>query len=199
MDYEIRNIITWVGVCVALAISSFSFGFSYGKSLRIKYNPPTIIESPAAKPMPNIHFHYYQPSPVSKERKLPANYSEADKYCMAQNIYFESANQSALGKLAVGLVVMNRVKDTRYPDTICEVVRQDSQFSWVNDNRSNVPKKDDAAWKESVRITEDVLNGRADFLKFDEVTHYHADYVNPYWSGSMEEVATIDQHIFYRQ
>ena len=127
-----------------------------------------------------------------------AYHSEADKYCMAQNIYFESANQSALGKLAVGLVVMNRVKDTRYPDTICEVVRQKSQFSWVNDNRSNVPK-DDAAWKESVRITEDVLSGRADFLKFDEVTHYHADYVNPHWSGSMEEVATIDQHIFYRR
>ena len=198
MNYEIRNVITWVGVCVALTISSFSFGFNYGKSLRIKYNPPTIIDAPN-KPSPNIHFHYYQPSPASKEKKLPANYSEADKYCMAQNIYFESANQSALGKLAVGLVVMNRVKDTRYPDTICEVVRQDSQFSWVKDNRSNVPKKDDAAWKESVRITEDVLSGRADFLKFDEVTHYHADYVNPYWSGHMEEVATIDQHIFYRR
>ena len=197
MNYEIRNVITWVGVCVALGIASFSFGFNYGKSLRIKYNPPTIIDAPD-KPSPNIHFHYYQPSPASKGKKLPANYSEEDKYCMAQNIYFESANQSALGKLAVGLVVMNRVKDTRYPDTICEVVRQDSQFSWVKDNRSNVPKED-AAWKESVRIADDVLSGRADFLGFDEVTHYHADYVNPYWSGHMEEVATIDQHIFYRR
>ena len=196
MNYDIRNTITWVGVCVALTISSFSFGFNYGKSLRIKYNPPTIIDVPS-KPMPNIHFHYYQPSPNNKKNELQA-YNDTEKYCMAQNIYFESANQSALGKLAVGLVVMNRVKDTRYPDTICEVVRQKSQFSWVNDNRSNVPK-DDAAWKESVRITEDVLSGRADFLKFDEVTHYHADYVNPHWSGSMEEVATIDQHIFYRQ
>ena len=196
MNYDIRNTITWVGVCVALTISSFSFGFNYGKSLRIKYNPPTIIDVPS-KPMPNIHFHYYQQSPNNKKNELQA-YNDTEKYCMAQNIYFESANQSALGKLAVGLVVMNRVKDTRYPDTICEVVRQKSQFSWVNDNRSNVPK-DDAAWKESVRITEDVLSGRADFLKFDEVTHYHADYVNPHWSGSMEEVATIDQHIFYRQ
>ena len=196
MDYEIRNIITWVGVCVALAISSFSFGFSYGKSLRIKYNPPTIIDAP--KPSPNIHFHYYQPSPASKERKLPANYSEADKYCMAQNIYFESANQSALGKLAVGLVVMNRVKDTRYPDTICEVVRQDSQFSWVKDNRSNEPKKDDAAWKASVRIADDVLNGRADFLEFDEVTHYHADYVLPSWAATKTKTVEIGDHIFYR-
>ena len=189
------NIIIVIGLLAIVAVS-FAIGHNYGKSLRLKYNPPTIVEAPA-KPMPNIHFHYYQPSSANKKKKLQA-YNDADKYCMAQNIYFESANQSALGKLAVGLVVMNRVKDSRYPDTICGVVRQDSQFSWVNDNRSNEPKKYDAAWKESVRIADDVLNGRADFLEFDEVTHYHADYVNPYWSGSMEEVATIDQHIFYR-
>jgi spore germination cell wall hydrolase CwlJ-like protein len=176
-------------------VASFAVGVSYGKSLRIKYNPPTIIEAPA-KPSPTIHFHYYTPSNVPKKNELQA-YNDTEKYCMAQNIYFESANQSALGKLAVGLVVMNRVKDTRYPDTICGVVRQDSQFSWVKNNRSNVPK-DDAAWKESVRITEDVLSGRADFLEFDGVMNYHADYVNPHWSGAMEEVATIDQHIFYK-
>ena len=191
------NIIIVLGLLAIVGVS-FALGFNYGKSLRLKYNPPTIIEAPA-KPMPNIHFHYYTPANVPKKNKLQAHHSDADKYCMAQNIYFESANQSALGKLAVGLVVMNRVKDARYPDTICGVVRQDSQFSWVNDNRSNEPKKYDAAWKESVRIADDVLNGRADFLEFDEVTHYHADYVNPYWSGHMEEVATIDQHIFYRQ
>ena len=189
------NIIIVIGLLAIVAVS-FAIGFNYGKSLRVKYNPPTIVEAPA-KPMPNIHFHYYQPSSANKKKKLQA-YNDADKYCMAQNIYFESANQSALGKLAVGLVVMNRVKDSRYPDTICGVVRQDSQFSWVNDNRSNEPKKDDAAWKASVRIADDVLDGRADFLEFDEVTHYHADYVNPYWSGGMEQVAIIDQHIFYR-
>jgi spore germination cell wall hydrolase CwlJ-like protein len=188
------NIIIVIGL-LAIVVVSFAIGHNYGKSRRIKYNPPTIVRPES----PQIHFHYYTPqNSLKKKNKLQAHhYGDSEKYCMAQNIYFESANQSALGKLAVGLVVMNRVKDTRYPSTICEVVRQDSQFSWVKDNRSNVPK-DDAAWKESVRITEDVLSGRADFLKFDEITHYHADYVNPHWSGSMEEVATIDQHIFYR-
>jgi spore germination cell wall hydrolase CwlJ-like protein len=179
---------------LAIFVVSFAIGVNYGKSLRIKYNPPTIVKPEA----PQIHFHYYTPQNyLKKKNKLQAQHGDAEKYCMAQNIYFESANQSVLGKLAVGLVVMNRVKDSRYPGTICEVVRQDSQFSWVDDNRSNQPKAD-AAWKESVRIAEDVLSGRADFLEFDEITHYHADYVNPYWSGSMEEVATIDQHIFYR-
>ncbi len=190
------NIIIFLSLLVIVVVS-FALGFNCGKSLRIKYNPPTITEAPA-KPSPNVHFHYYAPLNVPKKNKLQAHHSDAEKYCMAQNIYFESANQSVLGKLAVGLVVMNRVKDSRYPDTICEVVRQDSQFSWVDDNRSNQPKKDDAAWKESVRITDDVLSGRADFLEFDGVMNYHADYVNPYWSGDMKEVATIDQHIFYR-
>ena len=190
------NIIIVLGL-LAITVVSFAIGLNYGKSLRIKYNPPTIIEAPS-DPSPIIHFHYYTPSNAPKNNELQA-YSEPEKYCMAQNIYFESANQSVLGKLAVGLVVMNRVKDSRYPGTICGVVRQKSQFSWVNDNRSNEPKKNDAAWKESVRIAEDVLSGRADFLEFDGVTNYHADYVNPHWSGSMEEVATIDQHIFYKR
>jgi spore germination cell wall hydrolase CwlJ-like protein len=192
-----KDAITIVLGLLAIVVVSFAIGLNYGKSLRIKYNPPTIVKPEA----PQIHFHYYTPQNyLKKKNKLQTHhYGDPEKYCMAQNIYFESANQSVLGKLAVGLVVMNRVKDSRYPGTICGVVRQDSQFSWVKDNRSNVPKKDDAAWKESVRITEDVLSGRADFLKFDEITHYHADYVNPHWSGSMEEVATIDQHIFYRQ
>ncbi len=188
------NIIIVIGL-LAIVVVSFAIGHNYGKSLRIKYNPPTIVKPES----PQVHFHYYTPqNSLKKKNKLQAHhYGDSEKYCMAQNIYFESANQSALGKLAVGLVVMNRVKDTRYPDTICGVVRQDSQFSWVKNNRSNVPK-DDAAWKESVRITEDVLSGRADFLEFDGVMNYHADYVNPHWSGAMEEVATIDQHIFYK-
>ena len=137
------TIIIVIGL-LAITVVSFAIGLNYGKSLRLKYNPPTIVKPES----PQIHFHYYTPqNSLKKKNKLQTHYS---------------------------------------------------QFSWVNDNRSNEPKKDDAAWKASVRIADDVLNGRADFLEFDEVTHYHADYVNPYWSGSMEEVATIDQHVFYR-
>ena len=102
-----KVIIALDGIAIICAFATaFFIGMSYGKSLRIKYNPPTIIDAP--KPSPNIHFHYYQSTPSgNKEKKLPANYSDADKYCMAQNIYFESANQSALGKLAVGLVAVS--------------------------------------------------------------------------------------------
>ena len=199
------NIIIVIGL-LAITVVSFAIGLNYGKSLRLKYNPPTIVKPDS--PSPQIHFHYYQPAPVlgqpQKKSKLQV-YSDAEQYCMAQNIYFEAGNQSPLGKLAVGLVVMTRVNDSRFPDTICGVIKQKSQFSWVNDGRSNEPKKD-WVWDESVRISADVLESSPEFLQFVSrylggwtgLTNYHADYVSPGWSAEMEQVVTVDQHIFYR-
>ena len=44
--------------------------------------------------------------------------------CLALNMYWEAKNQSMIGQLAVGQVVMNRVEDSRFPNTVCEVVYQ---------------------------------------------------------------------------
>ena len=66
--------------------------------------------------------------------------SYADKeqiYCGAQNAYFESQGEPDLGMVAVSQVVINRAKDNRWPDTICEVVWQDKQFSWTHDGKSD--------------------------------------------------------------
>ena len=72
--------------------------------------------------------------------------------CMAFNIYHEANNQSMLGQIAVGQVVMNRVEDSRFPDTVCEVVKQavtykgtdkpvlhKCQFSWYCDGKNDEP------------------------------------------------------------
>ncbi|NBV57559.1 MAG: cell wall hydrolase, partial [Bacteroidetes bacterium] len=54
-----------------------------------------------------------------------------DRYCMAQNIYFEAANQSFAGKLAVAHVVMNRVEDLQFPNEICGVIYQaKTRINW---------------------------------------------------------------------
>ena len=42
--------------------------------------------------------------------------------CLAKNIYFEAKSESFVGQSAVALVVLNRVKDKRYPDSVCAVV-----------------------------------------------------------------------------
>ena len=199
-------------VVVILVGGSFLGGVYYGKDLakEMKLRQANKIVFETAKPpppAPQLHLHYYQPAPDTpgkKKNKLQA-YSDAEKYCMAQNIYFEAGNQSPLGKLAVGLVVMNRVADSRFPDTICGVIKQKSQFSWVNNGKSNEPEKD-WVWDESVRIAGDVLKSDPEFLQFitrylggwTGLTNYHADYVSPDWSAKMEEVVTVDQHIFYR-
>jgi len=142
---------------------------------------------------------YYSGKGVEKssnDEKMYVDYKDEDLDCLSRNIYFEAGNQSSIGKLAVGLVVMNRVASKKYPDTICGVVNQRSQFSWVDDGKSDVPKNDNA-WKVSQNLSRDILEGKANFINFDDVMHYHADYVSPSWSKRMQQVAQIDQHIFY--
>jgi len=127
--------------------------------------------------------------------------SNDDFECLSRTIYFEAGNQSYYGKIAVGSVVMNRVNDERYPDTICAVVKQHRQFSWYSDGKSDVPF-DGPAWKNSVLAAKEVLCGcgKASGLFNDaSVQYYHADYVNPKWAKKMKRVTKIDNHIFYHR
>ena len=127
--------------------------------------------------------------------------------CMALNIYHEARNESTAGQLAVGQVVMNRVYDDRFPDTVCGVVKQGvhwesiparnrCQFSWYCDGLSDKPRNKKAFVK-SQENAQIVLNGW--FGTFmDGATHYHADYVMPSWSKTHTRIVKIDSHIFYR-
>ena len=137
-----------------------------------------------------------------------------DRFCLAQNIYFEAGNQPFSGKLAVANVTLNRVSDTQFPDTVCDVVYQTKkykpswrtgelspergqcQFSWFCDGRSDDPQ-DSVTWLESIRIADKVLN--EDILDItDGALWYHADYVYPYWASHLERLVTIENHIFYK-
>ena len=70
--------------------------------------------------------------------KTPHNHIE----CMAKNIYFEAKSQSLVGQLAVGLVVLNRVKSKHFPDDVCEVVYQGPvKESWKTKKYPNLPKE----------------------------------------------------------
>ena len=140
-----------------------------------------------------------------------AEYDEA-RYCLAQNIYFEAANQSFAGKLAVAHVVMNRVDDLQFPNTVCEVVyqskkrenwlgnmvpiRNQCQFSWYCDGLSDEPV-DSKTWINAIRISNMVLEEIHPDITEGSL-YYHADFVNPYWSDELLHVATIDNHLFYK-
>jgi len=117
--------------------------------------------------------------------------------CLALNIYFEARSEEPMGQLAVAEVTLNRVTSSRYPDTVCEVVWQRKQFSWTHDGKSDKPK-DARAWDMAVRVAKLAMKHRDVVIVGNEVTHYHAEYVNPYWTTAYERVAKVGTHIFYK-
>mgnify|MGYP006241666035 FL=1 len=130
--------------------------------------------------------------------------------CMALNIYHEARDQPFIGQVAVAQVVMNRVRDDRYPDTVCDVVKQGPtyswkpdfpvrhrcQFSWYCDGKSDKAYDEDA-YRQALTIAHGVYyNNLDDFV--EGATHYHAVYVLPEWAESKTPIMQIGQHIFYR-
>jgi spore germination cell wall hydrolase CwlJ-like protein len=139
----------------------------------------------------------------AQAEQIVKSISDEDRYCLQQNIFFEARNQSTLGQAAVAWVTLNRVESTRYPDSICEVVWQKSQFSWTHDGRSDVPSDnvlEQRAWEDAGIVTDVVLLDWARGINnpVGEATMYHADYVDPYWSSSYDQVTKVDSHIFYQ-
>ena len=143
--------------------------------------------------------------------------------CLALNMYHEARNQGSAGLLAVTAVVFNRVKDKRFPNTVCEVIEQGPtreswktkqtpdpsdakfypiknrcQFSWWCDGKSDNPK-DIVAYNDMVGLAELLLSGEVDFLDItDGAQFYHADYVRPSWARTKKRTIEIEDHIFYR-
>ena len=146
--------------------------------------------------------------------------------CMALNIYYESRSDNLAGQYAVADVVLNRVQDSRYPNSICEVIKEgpvreswktkkdpdlpDSerkynpirnmcQFSWYCDGKSDEPK-DETGWAQAQYVAGNIMyNGKYRGIT-EGATHYHATYVKPKWrlDRGMNHIGRIGSHIFYR-
>ncbi len=151
---------------------------------------------------PQIDKYWYTDEPyvpylTSIEVDSPNPITEEDVLCMAKNIYFESRTQSTKGQLAVGLVTMNRVESSHWPDTVCGVVYQHLQFSWYWDGLSDKPNHQ-KQWDTAFLLASALLSeGKIDDFTYGS-DHYHADYVKPKWRLFMVKVTQIEQHIFYR-
>ena len=115
--------------------------------------------------------------------------------CLSMNIYHEGRDQSLAGQLAIAQVTLNRVADPRYPNDVCSVVQQHKQFSWYWDGKSDVPKEK-RAWETAQLVASAALAG-ASHVELKYATSYHAVYVQPYWTKSMDVVARIGDHVFY--
>ncbi len=144
----------------------------------------------------------------------PVKAETKDMSCLALNIYHEARNQSIAGQIAVAQVVMNRVKDPRYPNTICGVVlqgphrpswkdktrmypvRHRCQFTWYCDGKSD-KIKDVQAYKDALNVAE-LIKSNAMLDITSGATHYHAEWVTPSWAKRKTRTTKIEDHIFYR-
>ena len=115
---------------------------------------------------------------------------------LAEVIIFEARGESDVGKAAVAQVVINRVKNPRWGDSIKEVVHQPHQFSYLKDKHKQTPPTNND-WITARKIAHGVISGTIS-NPVGEATHYHAARVKPRWAKKLEPVAKIGHHIFYR-
>jgi len=130
--------------------------------------------------------------------------------CLAMAVYFEARGEPLVGQAAVAHVVMNRVNDSRYPNTICEVVKQGPTYSWAKDypvrdrcqfsfycdGKSDKPRDKDA-YENALWVAHGAMYGQT-FDPTEGATHYHAHYVSPDWAEVKQMTVRINNHIFYK-
>lgn len=135
---------------------------------------------------------------------LPAEvFSDREQQCLAAGIYFEARGESVEGQAAVAQVILNRVRNPTYPNSICGVVYQNEkwrnrcQFSFACDGiRDRV--KSPGHFKTAQDVAMATTAGKIWLPEVGSSTHYHATYVHPRWAGAMQRMKKIGQHIFYR-
>lgn len=130
----------------------------------------------------------------------PVPTGDAQFECLAKALYFEARGEPIDGQVAVAEVVLNRVESPRYPATICEVVHEartrSCQFSFMCDGKAETVTNA-AAWTTAAKIARAMIDGAPRRLT-GGATHFHADFVTPFWARKFAMTAEIGGHLFYR-
>jgi hypothetical protein len=149
----------------------------------------------------------YSPSPDALgfryKGETQAEFEERERRCLATALYFESRGEPIRGQIAVGQVILNRVRSPNFPETICGVVFQGQQkpgcqFSFACDGRTDAPRND-AQWGLAQDLAKQIMAGEHWLPELGYSTYFHATYVSPYWRGGMSRSDRIGRHIFYKK
>lgn len=133
------------------------------------------------------------PTLVAQMRASDAGSSQLE--CLAAGVYFESKGEPLAGQLAVGEVIANRSRSSRFPSGYCEVLLQHSQFSFVHGKSWPHVSRRTRAWTTAVAIAR-IVDGDLKDSKVGDALFFHARRVKPGWH--LHQVASIGNHIFYR-
>jgi hypothetical protein len=121
--------------------------------------------------------------------------------CLTEAVYYEAASEPEQGQRAVAQVVLNRVRHPSFPNSVCAVVYQGSerrtgcQFTFTCDGSLRRPPAR-GLWSRARQVAESALNGRVE-SSVGMATHYHTDWVFPYWAANLKKITRVGTHIFY--
>ncbi len=152
----------------------------------VKISPPSTVAKPVPPRSPLV-------GTVTSEREMK---------CLAEAVYFESRSEPERGQAGVAQVVLNRVRSGVYPSTVCGVVYQNRhrylacQFTFACEGKA-LRTDESGPWATAQRIARDVAEGRTYLPGVGNATHYHANYVRPWWARYMDKREKVGKHIFY--
>jgi spore germination cell wall hydrolase CwlJ-like protein len=192
----------------AVAATVLTIGAGTGPA-HARDDTPAAVEA-AAMTLPRPRPSSAREVPAPLDVRVTAAPVEAEVYqrrqvnCLAKAIYFEARSESVDGQFAVARVILNRTESGHYPETICGVVYQNAnrinrcQFSFACDKLPDQPDES-IAWALALGMAEALVRTEHPLLsqKLLRSTHYHADYVRPYWAPQLAMTGSIGRHIFY--
>lgn len=165
------------------------------------YDKSKLVWSPLAyysMPPERADDHDWMRQPLSNRM-----FASDQQTCLAKAIYFEARGETSKGQAAVAQVILNRVRNPAYPNTVCGVVYQNAnqrnrcQFSFACDGiKDNI--RQPGAYNRAKKIAMAVTSGETYVGEVGSSTHYFASHVRPGWARSMVKMASIGDHHFFR-
>jgi spore germination cell wall hydrolase CwlJ-like protein len=208
-----------LAIALILLLANGHYGWISGvpgsKPTPIDAATPTVIDEPfapkALRPLSPTQAEAWnrqipQTGQVSAATPIVVAASDPQSFvrslqCMTEAIYYEAGNEPIDGQRAVAQVILNRMRSSVYPHSVCGVVYQGSerktgcQFTFTCDGSlARAPAR--ASWDRATGIAAAALSGSV-YAPVGWATNYHADYVVPYWAQSLVKLTTVGRHIFY--
>jgi spore germination cell wall hydrolase CwlJ-like protein len=157
----------------------------------VVFAEPAEVVQPVSQP---------QPAPAASLSSLVDTHQSAETIdreaeCLAGAVYFEAKGESLDGQLAVAEVVLNRARSGRFPASVCSVVFQPGQFSFVRGGALPAINRDRPSWHRAVAIAHIARNDLWE-SSVDDALFFHASRVSPNWRK--KRVAQVGNHVFYR-
>jgi len=186
--------------------ATIDLGSSSADLLFQQFNEPVALAVPAQKPVLMAKpAEVVQPLPKAE----PASYTtlsdavaaqdmpedaDSELHCLAVGVYYESKGEPLAGQLAVADVILNRATSGRFANSVCGVLKQRGQFSFVRGGVLPTPPNN-PAWRKAMAVAQVARNDLWD-SPVDNALYFHARYVAPRWKRS--RVGTVGNHVFYR-